>query len=183
MTDRAAAEHHVREMLKCLGQDVTREGLGDTPRRVVAMYTDLLTPAPFTFTTFDNDSKMDEMIVQRHIQFYSMCEHHLLPFFGTATVAYIPTERIVGLSKLARTVRHCAAGFQNQERITSGVAALLQEKLAPRGVAVVLRARHLCMEMRGVEAPGSETVTSDLRGSFLDDPRARAEFLALAGAG
>jgi GTP cyclohydrolase I len=131
-------------------------------------------------TTFDAEGA-DEMIVQQGIPFAALCEHHLLPFLGTATVGYVPDGRIVGLSKLARAVRHCARGFQNQERITRSVADLLERELRPRGVAVLIRAEHLCMSIRGVRAPGSMTTTNDLRGVFrAEDGLARAEFLSLA---
>lgn len=169
----------VRWLLRALGQDVDREGLTDTPRRVVRALREQCTPEPFAFTVFDSEG-MSEMVVQAGIPFYSLCEHHVLPFFGEAAVAYIPNGKVVGLSKLARAVRFCASGLQNQERITTAVADMLDRHLAPLGVGVVLRARHLCMESRGVRAPGAETTTSCLRGAFRDDGRARNEFLELA---
>lgn len=178
LPDRAAAEEAVRQLLRALGHDVSREGLRDTPRRVAKALLELSMPEPFNFTTFDAEG-MHEMVVQAPIQFHSLCEHHMLPFFGTAAVAYIPNEKIVGLSKLARAVRYCAAGLQNQERITNAIADMLMERLSPRGVGVVLRARHLCMELRGVKAPGTESMTSSLRGAFMDDGKTREEFLAL----
>ncbi len=180
--DLGLAQGAVRQLLQALGQDLDREGLRDTPARVVRFLATFCNPAPFEFTTFQAEG-MSEMIVQAGIPFASLCEHHLLPFTGTAAVAYIPGTRIVGLSKLARAVQHCAAGLQNQERVTRAVADLLLEKLEPAGVGVVLRARHLCMEMRGVKAAGTWTVTSDLRGAIFDKPEARAEFLALAREG
>lgn len=168
----------VRCLLEEFDQNVAREGLLETPKRVAAFYQKFLNPEPFTFTTFLNEGS-DEMVAQLHIPFYSLCEHHMLPFFGTAAVAYIPDARIVGLSKLARLVQTKASGLQNQERITQQVAAELMDRLSPKGAAVVLRARHLCMEMRGVRTAGTETVTSSLCGAFREDARTRAEFFAL----
>jgi len=134
---------------------------------------------PFDFTTFDAEG-MSQMIVQTDIPLYSLCEHHMLPFMGTAAVAYIPGEKIVGLSKLARCVKWCSRGLQNQERITKAVADMVDQQLKPLGVGVVLRARHLCMEIRGASVPNVYTTTSDLRGVLLEEPEARAEFLELA---
>jgi GTP cyclohydrolase I len=168
----------IRICIAAIDPDPSREGLQETPERVLRFYREWAKDEPFNLTTFDAEG-YDQMIVQRQIPFYSLCEHHLLPFFGTATVAYVPNEKIVGLSKLARTVQHFARRPQNQERITRSVAHLLDETLRPKGVAVVLRARHLCMEMRGVRVPGAETVTSALLGVFLDKPEARAELLDL----
>jgi GTP cyclohydrolase IA len=204
----------VRQLLDALGQDTAREGLADTPIRVARFLLQFCTPEPFAFTTFDAEG-MDEMIVQAGIPFYSLCEHHMLPFFGTACVGYIPNGRIVGLSKLARCVQFNAAGLQNQERITKAVAAQLMDALTvsrqernpsfdiwaegddqlvarppmikvadgPQAVGVVLRARHMCMEMRGVQAHDTWTVTSCLQGAFRTDNKARAEFMALARGG
>jgi GTP cyclohydrolase IA len=165
-------------LLGAIGEDPQREGLRETPRRVAKFWQEFLTPPPFTFTTFDAEG-MDEVVVQHGIPFFSLCEHHLVPFFGHAAVAYLPNGRIVGLSKLARTVQHFAQRLQNQERMTLEIADLLQAKLAPRGVAVVLQARHLCMEMRGARTHDTQTVTSALRGTFRDDARARQELMAL----
>lgn len=172
---RTIAEGHVRAILSSLGHDVEREGLKDTPRRHCKLLAEFATPGDFNFTTFDAEG-YDEMIVQTDIVFYSLCEHHLVPFFGHAAVAYIPGKRIVGLSKLARTVDYFARRLQNQERITKQVADYLQEKLEPRGVAVSLRARHLCQEMRGVRKPDMFTTTTDLRGAFREGT-CRNEFL------
>ncbi len=158
-----------------------REGTAGTPLRVARFYEAFLNPLEFEFTTFENEGDSDEMIVQKGIPFYSLCEHHMLPFFGTAVVAYIPGKRIVGLSKLARCVQSHASGLQNQERITQQVCRTLMEKLEPKGVGVVLTARHMCMEMRGVKAPGTETTTSSLAEAFKADSRTRSEFLTLAG--
>lgn len=162
-------------LLTALGEDPNREGLRDTPRRVIASLKALTTKTHFNFTTFESEG-MNEMVVQTDIPFFSLCEHHMLPFFGTAAVCYIPNGRIVGLSKLARAVQHCATGLQNQERITTGVAAMLEEHLHPQGVGVVLKARHLCMEMRGVKTHDVYTTTSCMRGA-LNDAATRAEFL------
>lgn len=180
--DQMMAQEAVRTLLKALGEDVSREGLRETPMRVVKFLNALINPEPFTFTSFDAEGT-SEMIVQAGIPFSSLCEHHMLPFTGTAAVAYIPTKRIVGLSKLARAVQYCASGLNNQERVTRAVADLLVQEIDPAGVGVVLRARHLCMEMRGVKASGTWTVTSDLRGAIFEKPEARAEFLALAREG
>jgi GTP cyclohydrolase I len=179
--DLAAAEAAVAALLAALGQDVSRDGLRDTPRRVARAYRELLTPAPFTFTTFPNEEGYDELILARAIPFHSLCEHHLMPFRGVAHVGYLPGERIVGLSKLARVVEHHARGLQVQERLTCRIADCLEAELSPRGVGVVLDAEHACMSLRGVEAVGSSTVTSALRGLLRDDPRTRGEFLALTG--
>jgi len=167
----------VRMLLATFGHDIDREGLVRTPDRVARFLTEYLGPRdPCPITTFDADG-MDEMIVVRAVPFYSLCEHHVLPFFGTATVGYVPTNRIVGLSKIPRIVRHFARGLQNQERLAQNVADYLNAALMPKGVGVVLHARHLCMEMRGVAIAGAVTTTSALRGVFIDDGRARREFL------
>jgi GTP cyclohydrolase I len=176
-----AAARAVADLLTALGQDVTREELRDTPLRVARAYRELLTPPRFALTTFPNDEGYDELIVARAIPFHSLCEHHLLPFIGTAHVGYLPGERIAGLSKLARVVERFARGLQVQERLTCQVADLLDAELAPRGVGVVIEAEHSCMSLRGVAKPGSSTVTSALRGLVREDPRTRGEFLALAG--
>jgi GTP cyclohydrolase I len=127
---------------------------------------------------FDNEG-YDEMVLQTNIPFYSICEHHLVPFFGTGAIAYIPDQKIVGLSKLARTLDHFSRKLQNQERITIDVANFLMEALAPKGVGVVLEARHLCMEMRGVQKPGTVTTTSCVKGNFKSRAATRAEFLRI----
>ena len=139
----------------------------------------LVPPSPFTATTFPNDGGYDQLVVARDIPFHSLCEHHLLPFVGIAHVAYLPGERIVGLSKLARVVEWFARSLQVQERLTTQVADWLERELAPQGVGVVLEAEHLCMSLRGVQKPGATTVTSALHGAIRDDPRTRQEFLAL----
>jgi len=158
--------------------DINREGLRDTPRRYIKFLTEFLSPDDFNYTTFDSEG-MDQMIVQTDIPFYSLCEHHLAPFYGVGHIAYIPNGKIVGLSKLARTLEYYARGFQNQERITTQVADRLQSELSPLGVAVVVKAQHLCMAMRGVKKHNTWTTTSCVRGMFKEDLNCRNEFLSL----
>lgn len=158
--------------------DPQREGLRDTPRRYIKFLREFTTVEPFNFTTFNGEGA-DEMIVQTGIPFYSMCEHHMAPFFGTGHIAYIPNGKIVGLSKLARCLDHYARRLQNQERITTQVAERLMEELNPKGVAVVLQAEHLCMAMRGVRKHNTVTKTSKMLGAFREDHKARAEFFGL----
>src|SRR5690349_22112005 len=153
-------ESAITDFLEALGVDLTDESLQDTPRRVAAAFAELLTPRPFEPTTFANDEGYDELVVARDIPFHSLCEHHLLPFHGVAHVGYLPAERIVGLSKLARVVELFARRLQVQERLTVQIAGWLQEELAPKGVGVVIEAEHLCMSLRGVQKPGTPTVTS-----------------------
>jgi GTP cyclohydrolase I len=179
--DLAAAERAARELLVALGADLDAAGLRETPRRVASAYAELLTPEPFNLTTFPNDEGYDELVVVRDIPFQSMCMHHLLPFHGVAHVAYLPEERIIGLSKLARVVEHFARDRQVQERLTKQVAGCIQRELEPKGVGVVLEAEHLCMSLRGVQKAGARTVTSALHGLVRDDPRTREEFLSLTG--
>jgi GTP cyclohydrolase I len=180
--DRAAAARAVADLLRALGKDPDSEHLADTPRRVAQSYAELLTCPPFRLTTFANDEAYNELVLARDIPVHSLCEHHLLPFSGIAHVGYLPGERILGLSKLARVVEMFARDLQVQERLTQQVANWLQEHLAPRGVGVVIEAEHLCMSLRGVRATGSRTVTSALHGLVRDDGRTRAEFFSLAGA-
>lgn len=177
--DEAGVAHAIALVLQRAGEDPAREGLKETPRRYARFLKDWLNPSPFSFTTFDAE-KADEMIVQTGCLFFSLCEHHMLPFYGYASVGYLPNGRIVGLSKLARAVRYCARGFQNQERITTSIADMIEAAVQPRGVGVVLRAEHLCMSLRGVQVPGTVTQTSCLRGMFREDALVRAEFLDLA---
>jgi GTP cyclohydrolase IA len=179
--DLIAAELAAGDLLTALGADVGSEHLRDTPRRVAKAYAELLTPAPFNATTFPNDAEYDELVLVRDIPFRSLCAHHLLPFFGTAHIAYLPGEQIIGLSKLGRVVDLFARDLQIQERLTAQVADWLEQTLAPRGVGVIVEAEHLCMSLRGVQKPGATTVTSALRGSVKDDPRTRQEFLSLVG--
>jgi GTP cyclohydrolase IA len=177
--DLVRAERAVTELLAALGQDPSSEQLADTPRRVAAGYAELLTPASFTLTTFPNDEGYDELVLARAIPFSSLCQHHLLPFAGVAHVGYLPADRILGLSKLARVVELFARRLQLQERLTTQVADWLRAHLEPKGVGVVLEAEHLCMTLRGVQTTGTRTVTSALHGRLRDDPRSRQEFLAL----
>jgi GTP cyclohydrolase I len=179
--DLSAAEQAAHDLLTALGVDVAGESLADTPRRIAKMYAELLTPAPFTPTTFPNDGGYDELVVATGIPFHSLCEHHLLPFVGVAHVGYLPGDRIIGLSKLARVVELFSRRLQVQERLTTQVANWLDEHLAPKGVGVVLEAEHLCMSLRGVQKPGARTVTSALHGRLRDDQRTRQEFLSLTG--
>jgi GTP cyclohydrolase I len=179
--DVAAAERAAADLLVALGADLELDGLRETPRRVAAAYAELLTPEPFSLTTFPNDEGYDELVLVRDIPFQSLCMHHLLPFHGVAHVAYLPNERILGLSKLARVVEHFSRGLQLQERLTTQVAAWLQEQLRPKGVGVVIEAEHLCMSLRGVQKPGAMTITSALHGLVRDDARTREEFLSLTG--
>jgi GTP cyclohydrolase I len=181
--DLDSAADGVHQMLTALGIDTEAEGLRDTPLRVAKAYAELLTPQPFTATTFPNDEGYDELVVARAIPFHSLCEHHLIPFVGVAHVAYLPGQRIVGLSKLARVVEHFARRLQVQERMTVQIADWLEQELSPRGVGVVLDAEHFCMTLRGVQKPGARTTTSALRGRVREDERTRAEFLALTQAG
>jgi GTP cyclohydrolase I len=179
--DEDAAEQAVRDLLFALGADADSAHLIETPRRVAAAYRELLTPLPFTPTTFPNDEAYDELVVARDIPFHSLCEHHLLPFVGTASVGYLPGERILGLSKLARVVELFARGLQVQERLTVQIADWLEDNLAAKGVGVVIEAEHMCMRIRGVKSAGGSAVTSALRGRLREDARSRAEFLAVAG--
>ncbi len=179
--DVKAAEQAAADLLVALGADLQSEGLRDTPRRVASAFAELLTPEPFDLTTFPNEEGYDELVLVRNIPFQSLCMHHLLPFHGVAHVAYLPAERILGLSKLARVVEHFSRDLQLQERLTTQVAAWLQRQLQPKGVGVVLEAEHLCMSLRGVQKPGAVTITSALHGLVRDDPRTREEFLSLTG--
>ncbi len=151
----------------------------ETPQRIARAYAELLTPIAFNATTFLNDEGYDELVVVRDIPFQSLCMHHMLPFHGVAHVAYLPGERIIGLSKLGRVVDLFARDLQVQERLTTQVADWLDAQLAPRGVGVIVEAEHLCMSLRGVQKAGSRTVTSALRGSVKEDSRTRQEFVSL----
>jgi len=161
-----------------LGEDPTREGLKETPKRYLKFMDEFLNPPPFNFTAFDSEG-MDEMIIQTNIPFYSLCEHHLAPFFGVGHIAYIPNGKIVGLSKLARTLETYSRRLQNQERITQQVADRLMNELNPLGVAVVLKAQHLCMAMRGVKKHDVYTTTSKMVGIFKEDDMPRHEFMSM----
>lgn len=174
--DKLKAEYHIQAFLKLMGQDVTREGLEETPKRYVKFFREFIAPKNFEFKTFKNES--DEMVIVKEIPFYSMCEHHLAPFFGVGHIAYIPNEKMAGLSKLPRTLDLFANRPQNQERITKQVAEYMEKMLSPKGVAVVLEARHMCVEMRGVKKCGANTITSHLTGVFKELP-VRTEFFNL----
>ncbi|MFJ6675058.1 GTP cyclohydrolase I FolE [Actinosynnema sp. NPDC091369] len=179
--DVEAARRAVADLLVALGKDPASEHLADTPRRVAHAYAEMLTPREFDLTTFPNEEGYDELVLARGIPVQSLCEHHMLPFQGVAHVGYLPGERILGLSKLARVVELFARDLQVQERLTKQVADWLLEHLAPRGVGVVVEAEHLCMSLRGVRAAGSRTVTSAMLGALRDDARTRQEFFALTG--
>src|SRR5215831_10403671 len=178
-TDLHAAERAAADFLTALGIDLDREERQATPARMARAYTELLAAQPFRLTTFPNEG-YDELVLARAIPFRTLCEHHMLLFSGVAHVGYLPGERILGLSKLARLVEHFAAQPQTQERLTMQVAKYLDAELHPRGVGVVLEAEHTCMTERGIRALGATTVTSALLGSLRTDPRSRAEFFALA---
>ena len=180
--DLEAAARAVRDLLVALGQDPDSAHLARTPERVARAFAEQLTPTPFAPTTFPNDEGYNELVLVRDIPFQSLCEHHLLPFVGTAHVAYLPKDRIVGLSKLARVVEHFSRALQVQERMTQQVADWLVRELDPRGVGVVLDAEHMCMRLRGARVTGTRTVTSALHGTVRDDARTRGEFLDLVRA-
>lgn len=171
---------HVAEILKALNLDLNDDNLKNTPERVARMYLEIFSSLQIgnepSITVFENQEQYSSMVTVKDIPFYSMCAHHLVPFFGVAHVAYIPTEKIVGLSKIARIVKFYARMPQIQERMTEQISAYLDDKLEPRGTYVVIEARHLCMEMRGIEAHGGKTITSALSGVF-GKPEIRQEFL------
>jgi GTP cyclohydrolase I len=179
--DLAAAEAAAEQFLRALGIATDSQHLRGTPGRMARAYAELFTSPDFDLTTFPNDEGYDELVLARSIPLRAVCEHHLLPFVGIAHVGYLPRERIVGLSKLARIVEHFAARPQVQERLTTQIAGWLQDNLDPAGVGVVVEAEHTCMTLRGIRAAGSTTVTSTLFGIVRDDPRSRQEFFALAG--
>ena len=162
--------------------DPEREGVQDTPSRVTKFYNQWLTSGDtpdFNLTTFSSEN-MDQMIVQKNIPFYSLCEHHMLPFFGTATVAYLPSDKILGLSKLARVVDFYSRRLNNQERLTQQVALCIERHTAARGVGVTISARHMCMEMRGIKAIGANTTTSYVTGAIRDSQSVKEEFFTLS---
>jgi GTP cyclohydrolase IA len=177
--DLEAAEEAAAALLTALGQPLDSPHLADTPRRLAAAYSELLTAEPFDFTTFPNTEGYDELVLVEDIPVRSLCEHHMLPFVGVAHIGYLPGERILGLSKFARTVDFYARRAQTQERLTQQIARHLETQLQPRGVGVVVTAEHTCMSLRGARAEGTRTVTSALRGHLREDPAARAEFMAL----
>lgn len=180
--DYPAIEQAVRVILKAVGEDPDREGLLETPARVARMYAEMFAglksdPGRHLEKVFEED--YDEIVLVRDISFCSMCEHHLLPFTGKAHIAYLPSGKVVGLSKLARVVEEVARRPQVQERLTHTVANLIEERLSARGVAVVVESTHSCMTMRGIRKPGSLCLTSAMRGAFKTDPKSRAEVLGL----
>ena len=180
--DSARIRDAVREIIIGFGEDPDREGLRDTPRRVADMYAEVFSglrqdPADVLRVGFEEGHQ--EMVIVKDIPFYSMCEHHFLPFHGVAHVGYIPQGRVVGLSKLARAVEILARRPQLQERLSSQLADVIMETMEPQGVAVVIKAEHLCMTMRGIRKPGSLTVTSAMRGVFQRSAATRAEFMSL----
>ena len=177
--DAAAAEQAAAQLLDALGLDLRDDNLAETPRRMAHALIEMTSGADFELTTFPNDDAYDELVLVRDIRVQSLCEHHMLPFVGVAHVGYLPGERIVGLSKLARMVEFHARRPQTQERLTKHIADHLRTTLEPRGVGVVLHAEHSCMSLRGARTPGSSTTTSALFGQLRHDPRTRAEFLAL----
>jgi GTP cyclohydrolase I len=180
--DQSRIRRAVREIIAAIGEDPDREGLRETPRRVAEMYAELFAglvedPADVLRVGFEEGHQ--EMVLVKDIPFYSMCEHHFLPFHGVAHVGYIPNGRVVGLSKLARALEILARRPQVQERLTSQLADVIMSTLEPSGVGVVIEADHLCMQARGVRKPGSKVVTSAMRGTFRRNPATRAEFMAL----
>ena len=181
--DKERIQIAVREILIAVGEDPDREGLLETPKRVANMYEEIfagLTEDPKQHIKLFNEQSNDEMVIVKDIPFYSMCEHHLLPFFGKAHIGYIPSDnKIIGLSKLARIVDNFAKKPQVQERLTSDIADFLNDNLQPKGVAVIMEAEHMCMTMRGARAAGSKTQTSALRGIMRTDAKTRAEVLSL----
>lgn len=181
--DIAAAELAAASLLSALGVGLAGPSLAETAGRMVRAYAELLTPRDFDLTTFANDEDYNQLVLLRRVPFASVCEHHALPFVGTADVGYLPASRIIGLSKLARVVELFACRVQVQERLTKQVADWLAEALEPKGVGVVIRAEHLCMRLRGAQVAGTTTVTCALHGLLLEDARSREEFLALTRAG
>lgn len=182
MVDQEKIREAVKLLLEGIGEDVAREGLAETPDRIARMYEELFSgmetdagePLSRVFSVDHN-----EMVVEKDIVFYSMCEHHLMPFYGNAHIAYVPNGRVVGLSKLARTVEVYARRLQIQERMTGQIADDIMRYLAPQGVMVVLEAEHMCMTMRGVKKPGSKTVSVAARGIFQGDPALQERFFSM----
>ena len=180
--DQEKIKEGVKLILEGVGEDVTREGLLETPDRIARMYEELFAgltadASEHLAKTFQVDN--NEMVIEKDITFYSMCEHHLMPFYGKAHIAYIPQGKVVGLSKLARTVEVFARRAQIQEKLTAQIADALEEHLNPAGVMIMLEAEHMCMTMRGVKKPGSKTVTLVTRGVFKEDPVLQNQFLSM----
>lgn len=179
LLDLAAAERAAADLLTALGLPLDDAGMAETPRRMAHAYAEMLSAGAFDLTTFPNTEEYDELVLIRDIPVRSVCEHHMLPFVGVAHVGYLPGDRILGLSKFARVVDFFSHRTQTQERLTKQVAEHLQDRLSPRGVGVVIEAKHTCMNLRGVQATDSRTVTSALFGALREDPSSRAEFLSL----
>ena len=181
--DRAAAVQAYAMLLRALGRDLASPHLADTPRRAADAMIELLTPTPFAATSFPNDEGYDDLVLVTGIPFHSLCEHHLLPFHGVAHVGYLPGDRLIGLSKLARIVDTVARELQVQERMSRQIVDRLEAELAPLGAAVVIEAEHLCMSLRGAHVQGTRTITVSTSGALREDGRRRAEFLARCGHG
>jgi GTP cyclohydrolase IA len=183
--DAHSIAYHVREIVKLIGEDPTREGLRKTPERYEKALKFLTSGYHQNLDHVLNGATFsvcyDEMVVVKDIEFFSLCEHHLLPFFGKAHVAYLPQKRVIGLSKVARLVNMYARRLQIQERMTSQIAKAIEEKIDPQGVGVIIEARHLCMQMRGVEKQHGQAVTSAMLGAFRENKQTRDEFLSLVG--
>ena len=183
--DNTRLEELVQELLGQIGEDPQRDGLVSTPRRVATAWRDLTSGYQMNVDELLNDALFDvaydEMVIVKDIEIFSLCEHHLLPFFGKMHIAYIPKNKVIGLSKVARVADMFARRLQVQERLTHQVAATIQNAVDPIGVGVVCEARHLCMMMRGVEKQHSATITSSMLGDFRDNPKTREEFLSLVG--
>lgn len=180
--DKERIKRAVREIITAVGENPDRDGLTETPRRIADMYEEIfagLRTDPYKFLNVTFNEAYSEMVVLKDIPFYSMCEHHFAPFHGVAHVAYIPSGRVVGLSKLARVVEAYARRPQVQERLTAQIADTIMEGLQPQGVGVVIQAEHTCLTMRGIKKPGAKMVTSAVRGLFKDHPPTRAEFQAI----
>ena len=170
-------EKNIKKMLSLIKQDPEREGLKDTPKRVAKAWIELTDQQNFNLTTFSSEG-YDEMIISRNIKYYTFCEHHLLPFFGKAHIGYIPDKKIVGLSKLARTVEYYSKTLNTQEYFTDNIANKIEKALKPKGIGVVVEGRHMCQEMRGIKKEGN-MITSCLKGIFRDDLNVKKEFLLL----
>ncbi len=185
---RDEAEAAVRTLIAFAGDDPSRDGLLDTPKRVVGAFEELYRgytecPAEVLDRTFAEMGAYDDFVLVKDIEFHSSCEHHMMPFFGRAHVAYTPVERVVGLSKLARLIDVYARRLQTQEHLTSQISTAIEETLKPRGVAVMMEAEHMCMSLRGVQKPGTMTVTTKFSGIFRDDPSQQVRFITLVRAG
>lgn len=181
---REEAEAAVATLIRWAGDDPNREGLRDTPRRVAKAYMDLFSgnfrqPSDDLDATFPAEAGYGEIVLVGDIQFHSHCEHHMVPFFGKAYAGYIPSDRIVGLSRIARLVQTCSRRLQTQERLTAEIAETLQKTIGARGAAVIIEAEHLCMSMRGIRQPGTLTMTAHFTGTFRDDPIKQSQFISL----